>query len=56
MASEENKERFYDTLLELARQIKLNAQTINIHDVSSIIELILKLHKNNNRVIKSSIK
>jgi len=50
MASEENKERFYDTLLELAGQIKLNAQTINIHDVSSIIELILKLHKNNNRI------
>ncbi len=50
MTSEENKERFYDTLLEIAGQIKLNAQTINIEDISNTIDLILQLHKNNNRI------
>ena len=50
MASEENKERFYDTLLELAGQIKLNADSINILDVLSTIELILQVYNNNNRI------
>ncbi len=50
MASEENKERFYDTLLELAGQIKLNADSINILDVLSTIELILQVYNSNNRI------
>lgn len=50
MASEENKERFYKTILELANQVKLNADTINIHEVLSTIELILQVYNNNNRI------
>ncbi len=50
MASEKSKERFNNILHELARQIQLNTQTINIEDVLSTIDLILKLHKNNNRI------
>lgn len=50
MTSEENKERFNNTLHELARQIQLNAQTINIEDILSTIELILQIHNSKNRI------
>ncbi len=50
MTSEDNQERFYNTMLELASQVKINSETIKIHDVLSTIELILQLHKSKNRI------
>ena len=50
MTSEDNQERFYNTMLELASQVKINSETIKIHDVLSTIELILQLHKSKSRI------
>ena len=50
MTSEDNQERFYNTMLELASQVKINSETIKIYDVLSTIELILQLHKSKSRI------
>ncbi|NVM36580.1 MAG: SIS domain-containing protein [Candidatus Lokiarchaeota archaeon] len=50
MTSEENQERFYNTMLELASQIKINAETIKSHDVLNTIDLILHTYNNKNRI------
>lgn len=50
MTSKEIQERFYSTMLELASQIKINSESINIHNVLSTIELILQVYNNNDRI------
>jgi len=50
MTSENNQERFYNTMLELASQIKINAETIKSRDVLNTIDLILQIYNNKNRI------
>ncbi len=50
MTSENNQERFYNTMLELASQIKINAETIKSRDVLNTIDSILQIYNNKNRI------
>ncbi|MFX0001283.1 MAG: SIS domain-containing protein [Candidatus Hodarchaeota archaeon] len=50
MTSEDNQERFYNTMLELASQINKNADIINKNVILNTIELILQNHDKNNRI------
>jgi 6-phospho-3-hexuloisomerase len=50
MTSEDNQERFYNTMLELAKQVKSNANTIKSDDVLNTIDLILQLHDDKKRI------
>ena len=49
MTSKETQERFYDTMLELANQIELNAKALKSEDIINIVDLILQINNNNNR-------
>ena len=48
MNSEDYQERFYDTMLELANQLKINAETIQNQNIMSIINLILEAYNKKN--------
>ena len=50
MTSEDNQERFHNTMLELANQIKLNAETIKNQVILNIIDLILQVFNSENRI------
>jgi 6-phospho-3-hexuloisomerase len=50
MTSEDNKERFYNTLLELANQVKANSESIESRDALNTIDLILQIFNSKNRV------
>ncbi|MFX1500588.1 MAG: SIS domain-containing protein [Promethearchaeota archaeon] len=50
MTSENNQERFYNTMLELASQVKKNAETIKSHEVLNTIDLILQVFNQKNRI------
>jgi 6-phospho 3-hexuloisomerase len=50
MTSENNQIRFYNTMLELASQIKINAEFIKFNDILNTINLILQLYGDNGRV------
>ena len=50
MTSGENLERFHNILLELASQVKKNAETIDKNLVLNTIELILQVLDKNNRI------
>jgi len=50
MSSKENQERFFNTMLELASQVKINAETINTNDILKIIDLILQIYNNKKRI------
>ncbi len=50
MTSENNQERFYNTMLELASQIKINAETIKSRNVLNTIDSILQIYNNKNRI------
>ncbi|MFW9940840.1 MAG: SIS domain-containing protein [Candidatus Thorarchaeota archaeon] len=44
------EERFNDTMLEIANQVKENAKIINFNDILNTIELILNMHNTNNKI------
>ncbi len=48
MTSEDNQERFYNTMFELASQIKLNAETIKSETIINTIDLIQQINHDNN--------
>ena len=50
MPSEDTQERFYNTMLELANQVKINAETIKSHDILNVVNIILQLFKKKNRI------
>jgi 6-phospho 3-hexuloisomerase len=50
MTSEETKERFYNYMLELAKQTKSNAETINQDAILNRVNLIFQMHAKNNRI------
>ena len=50
MPSEDTQERFYNTMLELANQVKINAEIIKSHEISNVVDLILQLLKKKNRI------
>lgn len=50
MTSKDIQDRFYNTMLELANQITLNAETINNENIINIVDLILKIYNNNHKI------
>ena len=48
--SEKKKERFFETLLEISNQIKINSELIDTDKVFKLIDLILQIHSEKNRV------
>jgi len=50
MSSEKMKEVFYETMIEIADQIRENAAYVNRNDIVYLIDLILQARNNNNRV------
>jgi 6-phospho-3-hexuloisomerase len=44
------QERFNETMLEIANQVKKNAEFINFNDILNIIQIILHTHDENNKV------
>ena len=50
MNTEENQERFYNTMLELASQVKKNAEIINKNNIFNTIDLILQIYNYKNRI------
>lgn len=50
MTSEDNQQRFYNTMLELANQIKINAETIKSQNILDTIDLIVQIFKKKNRI------
>jgi hypothetical protein len=50
MTSEDSQKRFYDNMLEIASQVKINAETIKIHDDLNTIDSILQIYNNKNRI------
>ncbi|MFX0082820.1 MAG: 6-phospho-3-hexuloisomerase [Candidatus Hodarchaeota archaeon] len=50
MNKENFQERFNETILEIANQVKKNIEIINFNDVLKTIELILQTHNENNKI------
>jgi len=50
MKTNDFQDRFNETMLEIANQVKENANIINFNDVLNIIDLILHIHDENNKV------
>jgi len=50
MTSKDNQNRFYNTMLELANQIRINAETINNENIINIVNLILEIDNNNHKI------
>ena len=50
MKTNDFQDRFNETMLEIANQVKKNANIINFNDVLNIIDLILHIHDENNKV------
>jgi len=50
MSSEKMKEIFYETMIEIADQIRENAAYVNRNDIVYLIDLILQARNNNSRV------
>ena len=50
MSSEKMKEVFYETMIEIADQIRENAAYVNRNDIVYLIDLILQARNNNTRV------
>ena len=44
------RKRFYETMLEIANQVKKNAKKININDIMSTVEAILNIYNQNNMI------
>ncbi|MFX1572247.1 MAG: SIS domain-containing protein [Promethearchaeota archaeon] len=42
--------RFYDTMLEIASQVKMNAKKIQINDLINTIDAILQIYNHNNMI------
>ena len=50
MSSEKMKEVFYETMIEIADQIRENAAYVNRNDIVYLIDLILQTRNTNNRI------
>jgi 6-phospho-3-hexuloisomerase len=50
MTNNRRQIRFNDTLLEIANQIKVNAEVINLENIHNIVNLILNIHTAKNIV------
>jgi len=50
MKEDNIQERFNDTMLEIANQVKKNVKISNFNDIYSTIDLILNTHGNNDKV------
>ena len=50
MKTNDFQDRFNETMLEIANQVKENANTINFNDILNTIDLILHMHDENNKV------
>jgi len=50
MKTNDFQDRFNETMLEIANQVKENANIINFNDVLNTIDLILHIHDENNKV------
>ncbi len=50
MKEDNNSKKFHNTMLEIANQVRKNAEKINIKDILNSIELILQIHNQNNMV------
>ncbi|MCK4481554.1 MAG: 6-phospho-3-hexuloisomerase, partial [Candidatus Lokiarchaeota archaeon] len=50
MKTNDFQDRFNETMLEIANQVKKNANIINFNDILNTIDLILHMHDENNKV------
>ena len=50
MKTNDFQDRFNETMLEIANQVKENANIINFNDILNTIDLILHMHDENNKV------
>jgi len=50
MKTNDFQDRFNETILEIANQVKENANIINFNDILNTIDLILYMHDENNKV------
>ncbi|MFW9828096.1 MAG: 6-phospho-3-hexuloisomerase [Candidatus Thorarchaeota archaeon] len=50
MTSDDDQERFYYSMLELANQVKLNAETIKNQNILNIISLIVEIFEGEKRI------
>ncbi len=50
MKTNDFQDRFNETMLEIANQVKENANIINFNDILNTIDLILYMHDDNNKV------